>query len=290
MQAWCLLGVRNRKRFLPIRTRFCIAASQNALILSGASGASGLTEGVRMPRRLRLVLAGAFSVLAVLLCVLYGQRTRAEAERERAEAIERYGGEVTQVVVALQPLEAGDVLTRQNVTERDWVSDLVPQGTLTSLDEALGRQVTVPAGQGSPLTALNFRTEGGTSEVPDGYVAISLSASEKLGLPMTVPTGTRLAAFRVTDSGARLVTSDLQVLALASEAAVGTRGTVTLAVRPDDVSELLVAGGEGSLRLIVPGDGAKVTGQLSAPSEVTAEPGAANDSGTAASEAGEAEA
>lgn len=243
-----------------------------------------------MPRRLRLVLAGAFSVLAVLLCVLYGQRTRAEAERERAEAIERYGGEVTQVVVALQPLEAGDVLTRQNVTERDWVSDLVPQGTLTSLDEALGRQVTVPAGQGSPLTALNFRAEGGTSEVPDGYVAISLSASEKLGLPMTVPTGTRLAAFRVTDSGARLVTSDLQVLALASEAAVGTRGTVTLAVRPDDVSELLVAGGEGSLRLIVPGDGAKVTGQLSAPSEVTAEPGAANDSGTAASEAGEAEA
>lgn len=224
-----------------------------------------------MPRRLRLVLAGVSAVIAVVLCLLYGQQTRVEAERERAEALERYGGEVTRIVVASQGLEAGDVVTRQNVLERDWVSDLVPVGAVGELDEALGRQVTVPVSQGAPLTAVNFREEGTAADVPDGYVAVSVPAGEKLGLPTSVQVGTRLAAFRLRDSGARLITSDLQVLsALGEGSGLGVKGSVTLAARPADVAELLVAGGEGSLRLIVPADGVEVSGTQEAPTEVEA--------------------
>ena len=269
MQASCQRGGRNPKWFLGNRADGWAWAGENALTLDGAAGA--LDVGVLMTRRLRLGLATACSLLAVVLCLAYGRQTRAEAERERAEALERYGGEVTRVVVASQGLEAGEVVTRQNVAERDWVSDLVPAGTIVELDEVLGRQVSVPAAQGAPLTAVNFREEGTAAEVPDGYAAVSIPAGEKLGLPAGIKAGTRIAAFRVRDAGARLVTSDLQVISAAADISVGGRATVTLAARPSDVPELLVAGGEGSLRLVVPADGVEVVaGDQTAPSEVRA--------------------
>ena len=50
---------------------------------------------MRMTRRVRLALAAAFSLLTLVLCLAYGQQVRADAEREVAVALERYGGEVT---------------------------------------------------------------------------------------------------------------------------------------------------------------------------------------------------
>ena len=234
-----------------------------------------------MSRRVRLALASAFSLLALLLCLAYGQQVRGEAERERAEALERYGGEVTKVVVASQGLEAGDVVSRQNASERDWVSDLVPQGSYATLDELIGRQVTEPASQGTPITSVNFREAGQPSDVPEGYVAVSVPFGEKLCLPSGVGCATKVAAYRVRESGARLLSDDLQVLSSSGDAAgLSTKASVTLAVRPQDVAELLVASGEGSLRLIVPSGGTEVSEPASAPTEVVAE-GAAETSGEA---------
>ena len=164
-----------------------------------------------MTRRVRLALAAAFSLLTLVLCLAYGQQVRADADRERAEALERYGGEVTKVVVAGQALEVGDVVSRQNVVERDWVSDLVPKGSYVSLDEVVGRQVTVPASEGSPVTQLNFREAATSADVPDGYVAASVPFGEKLGLPSDIGVGTRVVAFRVGESGARVLSDDVQV-------------------------------------------------------------------------------
>lgn len=121
------------------------------------------------------------------------------------------GGEVTKVVVAGQALEVGDVVSRQNVVERDWVSDLVPKGSV-SLDEVVGRQVTVPASEGSPVTQLNFREAATSVDVPDGYVAASVPLGEKLGLPSDIGVGTRVVAFRVGESGARVLSDDVQAI------------------------------------------------------------------------------
>lgn len=227
---------------------------------------------MRMTRRVRLALAAAFSLLTVVLCLAYGQQVREGAERERAEALQRYGGEVTKVVVASQALEVGDVASRQNVEERDWVSDLVPRGGYVSLDEVVGRQVTVPASEGSPITQLNFREASTSADVPDGYVAASVPFAEKLGLPSDIGAGTRVVAFRVGEAGARILSNDAQVISSLGEGgSLGTRASVTLAVRPQDVAELLVAGGEGSLRLIVPAEGVSVDERQQAPTSVGAE-------------------
>ena len=97
-----------------------------------------------MRRRYRLVASGACALLATALCLAYGQQVREEVERERTEALERYGGEVVTLVVAARGIEAGEVVDRTNVVERDWLADLAPAGAVTELDDVAGTEVSVP--------------------------------------------------------------------------------------------------------------------------------------------------
>ena len=209
-----------------------------------------------MTRRMRLVVAGTCALIAALLCVAYGQSVQAEAEQVRAEALERYGGEVVTLVVASEGLEAGDVVDRLNVTEQDWLADLVPEGAILSLDDVLGAEITVPVAAGAPLTSLNFRDDEDAVEVPSGCVAVTVSVTQNLGLPSATAAGTRLAAYEVEDSGVSLISDDLLVLRSTTDTGVGSRGEVTLAVGAESVASVLAASAEGSLRLALPADDA----------------------------------
>lgn len=210
-----------------------------------------------MRRRFRLMVSGACALVAALVCGVYGQHVRDEAERVRTEALERYGGEVVSLLVAPNGLEAGEVVDRQNVVERDWLADLAPEGAVVGIDAVLGEEVTVPAAE-SPLTELNFRDSEDAIDVPSGRVALSIPVTEDLGLPSSAAEGTTLAAYEVTDSGVSLLAADLTVLRAPGEhASVGSRGAVTLSVSPDSVASILASSAEGSLRLALPADDAE---------------------------------
>lgn len=229
-----------------------------------------------MTRRFRLIVSGTCALLAATLCGVYGQHVREEADRVRAEAIARYGGEVVSLVVAPEGLEAGDVVDRRNVTERDWLSDLAPRDAVTTMDEVLGAEVTVPAAAGAPLTSLNFRDSEDAVEVPSGRVAVSVPVTEDLGLPPSAGAGTELVAYEVGESGVSLVSDDLVVLrAPGEQSGLGSRGSVTLAAEPGSVPSVLSASAEGSLRLALPADDAEGLG--TAPQEVAPEGEGAGD-------------
>lgn len=226
-----------------------------------------------MRRRFRLVLSGSCAVLATMACLLYGEHTREEAERARAEALERYGGEVVSLVVATETIEAGGVIDRSNVAERDWVSDLAPADAVTGIDTVLGDEVSVPVSAGVPLTALNFRDAEDAVEVPADRMALSVPVSDDMGIAASMEVGATLAAYEVSDMGVRLLADDLQVLA-SPQGSGGplSSGSITVAVAPADVAQVLAASGEGSLRLALPGEGAlELTQEVPVtPTEVTA--------------------
>ena len=245
-----------------------------------------------MKRRMRLVVSGVCAAGAVVMCLLYGNHVESQAESIRAEAVARYGGEVTRLLVATKTLEAGDVISSANVTEKEWLSDLAPKGALTSFSDVAGKQVSVPVTQGAPLCELNFREDSAMAEVPSGYVALSVPLTDKLGLTSAVQVGTTLAAYRVADSKTSLMTSDVQVLLTPSNdgSSVLSKGTLCVAVRPADVTGLLSASSEGSLRLVIPADDiGDLSGSASgvAPTEVLPEmSGAAGATGVAAGASG----
>lgn len=232
---------------------------------------SGVGKGREVRRRFRIVVSGACALLAAALCLAYGQQVREEARRERTAALERYGGEVVTLVVAARGIEAGETVDRTNVSEREWLVDLAPAEALTSLDEAMGAEVSVPVAEGVPLTALNFRDDAKSVEVPADRVALTVPIEDDLGVPPGTGAGDELAAYEVSDGSVRLLVSELRVLS-APQAGTGalSGGSLTVAVAPDDVPPVLAASEEGSLRLALPGSAA-IAEQQVAPTQVPAE-------------------
>lgn len=225
-----------------------------------------------MSVRFRILLSSACAVLAVLACLAYAEQVRAEEEQVRAEALERFGGEVTKLVVASHPLEVGDVVSERTVSERDWIADLAPDGAITSLDDAIGREVRVPVASGAPLTELTFRDETVLAEVPAGHVAVSVPVTDKLGIARGVTRGARVSAYAVGEGEPRLIATDVQVLSeLASTTGIVATQQVTIAVLPEDVADVLGASATGDLRLVIPADDVETVGDAGntePPSEV----------------------
>ena len=118
-----------------------------------------------MSVRFRVLFSTACAVLAVMVCLNYAQHVQAEADRARSEVLARYGGEVVTLVVSSAALEPGDIATQSNVTTREWLVDLAPEGALTSLDEVLGKEVGNAAPKGVPLTDVTFRVASAMAEV-----------------------------------------------------------------------------------------------------------------------------
>ena len=208
-----------------------------------------------MSARFRIVLSAAFAVLGVVACLAYADSVRQEAERVRSDAIARFGGEVAHLVVANQPIEVGELITDRNVQLRDWVADLAPQGAIATLDDAIGREVSVPVAAGAVLTELNFRDESVVSEVPAGHVAVSVPVTEKLGIARGVTRGARVSAYAVSQDVPQLIATDVEVLSeLATSVGVIATQQITIAVLPDDVPAVLGASASGDLRLVIPAD------------------------------------
>ena len=240
-----------------------------------------------MTRRCRLILSGSCALLSAVLCLAYGEHVREESERVRAEALERYGGEVVTLVVATEGIEAGESVSRANASERDWLVDLAPADAVTGLDAVLGTEVSVPVAAGVPLTELNFRDATEAVEVPSDRVALSVPLDDDLGVPPGTEAGESLAAYETGELGVQLISSDVRVLsAPQSSAGPLSSGTITLAVAPDEVARLLAASDEGSLRLALPGEQALelVEEGQAAPTSVPAEPGSDGGEGVDAGE------
>lgn len=229
-----------------------------------------------MRRRTRLAASAACGVLAALLAAGGAESARAQARQERTESLERYGGEQTTLVVARHGLASGSVVSENDVEERDWLSDLAPEGALTAMGDAVGTRLTSPVAKGAPLTRLDFESGEGDVEVPEGRVAVSVRAGDRAGVPADVPAGSRALLYEATEGGARLVCSDATVLGGATGPAYsGSDRALTVAIRPEEVSRVLAASSSGSLSLALPADDvATDAGEAdAAPSSVAAETG-----------------
>lgn len=225
-----------------------------------------------MRRRVRLVASAACGIIAVMLAGAHADAARAQAREERAEVLERYGGEVTTLVVARRELARGDVVAEADVEEREWLSDLAPAGSIGSLDDVVGVRLTSPVASGAPITGLDFAKEEGSLDVPEGRVALSVRLGDRSGVAQDTAPGSRVLAYAATADGVRLISDDVQVLGMGSSASRVSDQAVTLAVLPADVTAVLGAGSDGTLRLAVPAHDVEARGGsvASAPTSVPA--------------------
>ena len=108
----------------------------------------------------QLLIAGIICGIICAACVfLYTEMVYAEADSKRSEALERYGGEQVEVVVATRTIHPGETLDPSNCTTKTWLSDLLPDGALMELSEMEGKQATSLILEGEVVSQSRFNNE-----------------------------------------------------------------------------------------------------------------------------------
>lgn len=206
-----------------------------------------------MSKRFRVIFSVACAVLAFLLSYLYVQQVQAQASAQRSEALERYGGEVVDLVVTTRDLSQGEVVRASDVTTKEWISDLAPSGAQTKKDAVVGKRLTSTVPKGNPVCEVHFDWDSADLDIPEGYVAVTLLQTDNLGIPANLSSNTKLIAYSVGKDSTKELANDLQLLSQSGkdDNQLGSQ-SVTIAARPEQVAGVLSANAAGNLRLAVP--------------------------------------
>lgn len=232
---------------------------------------SQMKGGETVTKKTRILISVLSALLASFCFFAYVQSVRAEAEKSRAEAIQKYGGELTSILVATKQIEPGETLSTSNTQVKSWISDLIPEGAITNPESVMGRTVSSVIGVGMPVVSLHLRSATSQISIPENLVGLTISHGEKYGLAERLSAGTKLAAYEVTDSLITCIASDIAVLSDDTEGALYSSSSVTLGLTPEQVPAVLSAYARGTLRFTLPGSKINAQDLLKNNSNVEAE-------------------
>lgn len=203
------------------------------------------------------IIAAVCAVVAVACVFAYTASVKSEAAMARASALEHYGGEQVEVVVATRDIPVGETLDKASVTTQEWLVDLLPQGQVArKLDQVLGKTAQTDIKKNEPV--LLERVGDGSSRiaVPSGLQAVTVSSDDVLAVGGAIRAGSFVDVYVETAKG-RVVLLGQNILVLETSALQSKQDTqltwVTLAVTPESVSELLSASSKGAIHLVLPG-------------------------------------
>ena len=193
----------------------------------------------------RLLVCGVVCGLICAVCVfLYTEMVYAEADSKRTEALQRYGGEQVEVLVATKTIHPGETLDPSNCTTTTWLSDLLPEGALMNIDETAGKQATSLILQGEVVSSSRFDNETKELDIPAGSVAIALPAQDVQAVGGSITVGSKVDVY-ATGTKTTCLGHDLEVLATSAgteESSTRSKITwVTLAVDPEKTQEFVAA-------------------------------------------------
>ena len=198
------------------------------------------------------LLSGVLCALAVFV---FTGEIQAQADSERAAALERFGGEQVEACVATTDIAAGETIGASNVTTKVWVADLLPDDPV-SYSDALGRQVSSPIVAGEVVCAKRFDQGTEHIDVPEGLSAVSLPAEDVNAVGGAVEHGMKVDVYLANSETAKPLAKDVLVLATSAGNASGSGkkiSWITVAVEADRVQEFVSAANKGNLYFTIPG-------------------------------------
>lgn len=207
-----------------------------------------------MKKGKRIAISLAAGVLAAVLCMAYASSVRAESERAQAETLAKYGGERVKVCVAAREIAVGETLDETNVHTEEWLASLCPKGAVTELRSVAGDVTTSRIPKNAVIDTAYTKAESHKLEIPAGKVAVSVASDAEHAVGGAAEQGSYVDVYVEKDGvadrlcGARVIdTSEAS-----GTSREGTIEWVTLAVDSENVKELLIASGRGTVHLTMP--------------------------------------
>lgn len=194
-------------------------------------------------KRGALVVGLVCGVICVVCVLAYASVLQEEANGARAEALERYGGEQVDVLIATSDIYPGETLNSSNTTTQTWLSDLLPEKCFTNLEDIQGKRATSLILAGEAISAQRFEEESTELDVPAGHVALSVPAEDVQAVGGVLSAGNRVDVYA---TGTKTVCLGNNMLVLAtnadtSEATKASVSWVTLAVPLEQSQEFVAA-------------------------------------------------
>ncbi len=228
-----------------------------------------------------------------LLCAacLFGYVTllQRQAEAERLQVLDQYGGEQVNVLVATCDIQPGETLDSSNSKEELWVSKLLPEGSITEASEGWGKKTKSLILAGEVVSSKRFEGDSSAIEIPEGYVAVSVPAKDVQAVGGLVAPGNKVDVYAVGTKTSCLG-EDVLVLDTSAKSVDEQTQTkvewVTLAVLPESAQDYIAASEDLEIYFTLPASATNVSGGDSAAdgSKGKAKGGdSGNDPGTAAS-------
>ena len=184
----------------------------------------------------------------------YSSYIRGEADSARAEAMQRYGGEQVDVLVATKDIYPGETLDASNAERKTWLSDLLPSECISSLDEVKGMQATSLIISGEAVARQRFESGGSGIEVPQGCVALAVPAQDVQAVGGALTAGDVVDVY-ATGSTTACIGKKISVLATNVDHANGSKAKVswvTLAVPIDQSQEFVTASQSMDIYFVLP--------------------------------------
>lgn len=209
-------------------------------------------------QRKQLIAGAVCAVVAVLAVFAYTATVSSAAQVQRSAAVERYGGEQTEVVVAQNAIGAGDTVTGGDVAVQTWVVDLLPQADVaTSCEDVEGLTAEVDIQAGEVLVMSRLGDGSSRITVPEGLEAVTIASDDVLAVGGAIQEGSFVNVYVETSTGKVSLLGE-KILVLETSVATSDRDGqaitwVTLAITPESVSELITANAKGTIHLVLPG-------------------------------------
>jgi len=172
-----------------------------------------------------------------------------------------------QYVAAAKSLDAGEVLSTEDLKLVEWLNNEHLDGAFVKADGLVGRVLLYPLPADQPIVEKQLASPGAgiglSTRIPTGMRAISLKSDEIIGVAGFMAPGTHvdvLVTYRSGNNGdqtTQTVLQDVQILAVDQKTAPDPQGkattanVVTLLVNPDDAEKAVLAAAQGSVHFVL---------------------------------------
>lgn len=211
----------------------------------------------------RTAVLGIASGLACAMCVgLYAFQIDQEAQLQRAEALEKYGGSQVEVYVAKRDLAAGEAVDDSTVEKRQWLAELLPEGAITDINPVRGALLSSPVFTGEVVCAGRLKADVDQLVVPEGMCALSVPGKDVQTVGGRLSTGMEADVYVTGPSGSSLLAERVVVLAVGKEGGMGSGNCwVTIAIEPSLVQEMVQAAQSYELYFAMPSTDVRPAGE-----------------------------
>lgn len=205
-----------------------------------------------MKRKATILLSLACGIVCAVAVFAYTAQVQQQASQARNDALARYGGEQLEVCVAAKDIAAGEEVSSSNVTTRQWLVDLLPADAVESFDSISGQRASSSIVAGEVLSHRHFEGTQQQVDVPAGLQAVSVEVEQAQAVGGALQVGSVVDVYAAGPSETSLLASDVYVACAGNDN--GSRTWVTLAVKPNQVEQVIAATQTSTLYLTLPGE------------------------------------